>query len=170
VLAPARSRCHPISRCPAPASRHASHTPGSEVGSRRGLDLAQGDAVGHGGRRRWGLAARSPDRTQVMGAGERVEKRNECRCGWCGQLFVVRYDARPDDEALEWVDRRRQKTWCGLHAVGVDAVRRTLPLNRRQRRLPSACARRRSARGLGRGHPLPGASLPARRTWPPRSS
>jgi hypothetical protein len=35
-----------------------------------------------------------------------VEKRNECRCGWCGEFFVVRYDARPDDQALEWVDVR----------------------------------------------------------------
>jgi hypothetical protein len=40
------------------------------------------------------------------GYGGGVEKRNECRCGWCGEFFGVRYDARPDDEAVKWVDLR----------------------------------------------------------------
>ncbi len=45
-------------------------------------------------------------RVALRGCGGAVEKRNECRCGWCGEFFVVRYEAHPDDEALEWVDVR----------------------------------------------------------------
>lgn len=60
-----------------------------------------------------------------------MERRNEHKCRECGEVFVVRYDARPDDKTLEWVDVRCPYChWLGRAPIagsteGVFSVKKT---------------------------------------------